>query len=271
MFTEIENNISWQFIKAQQEWPQASNRQSLVTLKTEGSPFQRQLDRRTYQGAYGKHHYSKHGCNTSPTRLSTGALLCKQLSAEAHPDSKEQMGCVKQLCTLWCVTMCHCFKVENQQGRLFCDKNFSTWGFSCIYISSKRNRKDQRLRVQAGERSGVTGAIARHWAPTVWWESVAAGSSPHPNATGGCLNLQHLYLWQFQGGPPLPFIVWHQLLRHFSQNHLGKCFLGSLKREWENKSETPQRTDLLAHWKPLLENLEHLPRSFYFKSCLLQL
>lgn len=41
-------------------------------------------------------------------------------------------------------------------------KTSSTWGFFCIYISSDRNRKDQRLRAQAGERSGVTGAISRH-------------------------------------------------------------------------------------------------------------
>lgn len=33
-------------MKAQQELPQASNQKSMVTSKTEGSPFQRQLDRR---------------------------------------------------------------------------------------------------------------------------------------------------------------------------------------------------------------------------------
>lgn len=85
-------------MKAQQERPQASNHQTLVPTRTEGSPFPRQLDRRekTYQGTHGKHHYSKHDCNTSPTKLSIEAVLREQLSARARSNTKQQMGRVKQ-------------------------------------------------------------------------------------------------------------------------------------------------------------------------------
>lgn len=88
-------------MKAQQELPQASNQQTSLSTITEGSPFPRQLDRRkkTFQGTHGKYHYSKHDCNSPPTKFSIEAVLCEQNSAHAHGDTKQWMGSVKQ----WCV------------------------------------------------------------------------------------------------------------------------------------------------------------------------
>lgn len=72
-------------MKAQQELPQESNQQSLVTSRTEGSPFQRQLDRR--KTPIKKHMVGDTTANTGATLLPPGSAL-EHLSAEAHPDSK---------------------------------------------------------------------------------------------------------------------------------------------------------------------------------------
>lgn len=72
-------------MKAQQELPQASNQQSLVTSRIEGSPFQRQLDRR--KTPIKEHMVGVITANTGATLLPPGSAL-ELLSAEAHPDSE---------------------------------------------------------------------------------------------------------------------------------------------------------------------------------------
>lgn len=57
-----------------------------------GPHFKGSLIEDTYQGAHGVI-----TANMDATLLSPGSAL-EQLSSEAHPDSEEQMGCVKQLC-----------------------------------------------------------------------------------------------------------------------------------------------------------------------------
>lgn len=83
-----------------------------------GPHFKGSLIEDTYQGAM----ISVITANIAATFLSPRSAP-EKLSSEAHPDRQQQMGCVK-LCVVWCVTMCHYCKAENQQGRSSCDKIF---------------------------------------------------------------------------------------------------------------------------------------------------
>ena len=78
----------------------------------------------------------------------------------------------------------------------------------------------------------MTGTILRHWTPQSMKGKNASRQLSSPQwyvwPAWGC-SLHLLCFRQFHRWPALQFIVWHQLLRHFSQNHLGKSFPGSLQ------------------------------------------
>lgn len=85
-------------MKAQQELPQASNQQTLVPMRTEGSPFSRQFDRRKKDPTKEDTVSIVTASTTAIILLPNSALklLHEQLSAHAHADTKQWMGRVKQ-------------------------------------------------------------------------------------------------------------------------------------------------------------------------------
>lgn len=98
--------------------------------------------------------------NTGATLLLPGSAV-EQLSSEAHTDSEQQMGCVNQLCDV----MCH--SVSLLQGRkptrsIFLRQKLPVLGGFSVFTFLPIEIGKIKGSVQAGERSGVTGAISRH-------------------------------------------------------------------------------------------------------------
>lgn len=141
-----------------------------------GPHFKGSLIEDTYQGAM----ISVITANMAPTFLSPGSAP-EQLSSEVHPDRQQQMGCAKQLCVVWCVTIVSLLQGRKPTRLIFLWQNLpALWRFYCIYISSDRNRKDQRLSARRCKKLCVLVRSQGTEHPQCTRESVAAGNSPSP-------------------------------------------------------------------------------------------
>lgn len=117
--------------------------------------------------------------NIGATLLSSSSAL-EQLSSEAYPDSQQQMGCVKQLCAVWCVTVWLLQGRKQTRSIFLWQKLPALGGFSVfrflsieIFERSKTQRKQVKEVVWLVQSQGT-----EH--PQCTRESVAAGSSPSP-------------------------------------------------------------------------------------------